>query len=191
MKKHRYSQIDTRRNVVQPLGKSVRNAAILCFAVVLTSCGGGQFEDLQAYVTQVKARPGSRIAPLPEVKSYERYVYDEKDLRDPFKPISRVQAHIGNSTSQIRPNTNRALEVLEQFPLDTLRMVGSMNRGGEKWAIIKTNDGFVYRVKVGNHLGKNFGEIKRITDTQVFITEIVSDGLGGWLQREAGLKMTE
>jgi len=70
-------------------------------------------------------------------------------------------------------------------------MVGSLNKDKDKWAIVKTSDGLIYRVKAGNHIGKNFGEITRITDKQVDITEIISDGLGSWIERQATLKISQ
>ena len=126
------------------------------------------------------------------MKTFASFLYNDAELREPFKPIVKALENIApTAANQLRPDTNREREVLEQFALDTLRMVGSLKQNAEKWAIVKTSDGFIYRVKVGHHIGKNFGKIIRITDTQVDITEIVNDGLGGWLERQASLKISE
>lgn len=170
---------------------AVRALFILAIPFVLAACGSDKFEDLQDYIKQVQARPGAGIPPLPDVKPHERFVYDDQHLRDPFKPAAKAVAANTNSNSKLRPNISRNREALEQFALDTLKMVGSLNRGPDKWAIVKTTEGTIYKVKVGNHIGKNFGEITRITDKQVEITEIVSDGLGGWLERKATLKISQ
>jgi type IV pilus assembly protein PilP len=165
--------------------------AALCVAMI--GCGKDKFEDLNAYVTEVQARPGTPIAPLPELKVYERYTYRGAGMRDPFKPAAKAEAPVAarsKSTSKLRPNVERNREALEQYARDTLKMVGSLNKDNEKWAIIKTSDGLIYRVKIGNHIGKNFGEITRITDKNVDITEVVSDGLGGWVERKATLKIS-
>lgn len=182
---------DTMRIKSSPLK---RNVLLAMIAVMLSACGGGDFEDLQTYVKDVKSRPGGGIPGLPEAKPYERFLYQDADLRDPFKPtIKSAASPQGGSqlVNQIRPNTNRDTEALEQFPLDTLRMVGSLNQNAEKWGIVKTTDGHIYRVKKGNHVGKNFGEITKITDSEIQIIEIISDGMGGWLERDAALKISE
>jgi len=172
--------------------KSTLNIIVILFvAIVMTACGGGEFEDLQQFITEVKSRPGTPIPGLPEAKPYERFLYEDADLRDPFKPTVKVTARRGSGVGQLRPNTNREAEALEQFPLDSLRMSGSLQQNAIKWGIVKTTDGFIYRVKIGNHLGKNFGKITRITDTEIQILEIISDGLGGWLERRAALKISE
>ena len=168
----------------------VKTCLLLMAAMMLIACGGGEFEDLQQYVSEVKSRPGAKIPGLPEAKPYERFLYEDADLRDPFKPTVKASAAAagGNQlVNNIRPNTNRDTEALEQFPLDALRMVGSLNQNQEKWGIVKTTDGYIYRVKTGNHVGKNFGKITRISDSEIQILEIISDGMGGWLEREAAL----
>lgn len=162
---------------------------------LLAACSGDKFEDLNKYIADVQARPGTPISPLPELKPYDRFAYHDDGMRDPFKPAAKAAppaaaAGSGKSRSKLRPNIERNREALEQYALDTLKLVGSLNKDNDKWAIIKTTDGLIYRVKVGNHIGKNFGEITRITDKFVDITEVVSDGLGGWVERKATLKIS-
>ncbi len=171
--------------------KNIRNYFIVVLAFGLAACGDADYEDLQQYVNEIKSRSGVPIAALPEAKLYERFLYEDAELRDPFKPTVKVIARRGGFVNQLRPNTSREAEALEQFPLDTLRMSGSLEQDKTKWGIVKTTDGFIYRVKVGNHLGKNFGKITRITDSEIQILEIISDGMGGWLERQAALKISE
>lgn len=166
----------------------------LTLSLFLAACTNDKFEDLNEYVKEVQARPGVPIAPLPEIKPYERFVYRDENLRDPFRPAAKAPAPSTSSSgskSKLRPNIDRNREALEQYSLDTLKMVGSLNKDKDKWAIIKTSDGLIYRVKAGNHIGKNFGEITRITDKQIDITEIISDGLGSWIERQATLKISQ
>ena len=166
----------------------------VALSLLLAACANDKFEDLNEYVKEVQTRPGIPIAPLPEIKPYERFVYRDENLRDPFRPAVKApppSASSGNSRSKLRPNIDRNREALEQYSLDTLKMVGSLNKDKDKWAIVKTSDGLIYRVKAGNHIGKNFGEITRITDKQIDITEIISDGLGSWIERQATLKISQ
>jgi len=166
----------------------------LALSVLLAACANDTFEDLNQYIKEVQARAGTPIAPLPDIKPYERFVYRDENLRDPFRPAAKApapSAAASGSKSKLRPNIDRNREALEQYSLDTLKMVGSLNKDKDKWAIVKTSDGLIYRVKAGNHIGKNFGEITRITDKQVDITEIISDGLGSWIERQATLKISQ
>jgi type IV pilus assembly protein PilP len=186
------TMIDAR--TTEPMfNRLARRALIAVACLALSACSQDKFEDLNQYISEVQARPGTPIAPLPELKVYERYTYRGAGIRDPFKPAAKAEAPVAarsKSKSKLRPNVERNREALEQYALDTLKMVGSLNKDNEKWAIVKTSDGLIYRVKVGNHIGKNFGEITRITDKNVDITEVVSDGLGGWVERKATLKIS-
>lgn len=167
-------------------------ALVVC--ALLVACANDKFEDLNDYIKEVQARAGTPIAPLPDVKPYERFVYRDENMRDPFRPAAKAPAPAAAATgskSKLRPNIDRNREALEQYSLDTLKMVGSLNKDKDKWAIVKTSDGLIFRVKAGNHIGKNFGEITRITDKQVDITEIISDGLGSWIERQATLKISQ
>ncbi len=169
-------------------------ACLLALSLLLAACANDKFEDLNDYIKEVQARPGVPIAPLPEIKPYERFVYRDENLRDPFRPAVKAQAPAAQargSKSKLRPNIDRNREALEQYSLDALKMVGSLNKDKDKWAIVKTSDGLIFRVKSGNHIGKNFGEITRITDKQIDITEIISDGLGSWIERQATLKISQ
>jgi type IV pilus assembly protein PilP len=121
------------------------------------------------------------------------YSYSASELRDPFKMFDSEASMVedGKSTTELQPNINRNKETLEQYPLDTLHYVGDLQRDGEKWAIITSPDHLVHRVKVGNHLGTNYGEIVSITETKIAIKEIIQDGMGGWIEREAELSLSE
>lgn len=156
----------------------------------ITACGGENVSDLQTYVKEVKARQKSKIEPLPEVKEYATYAYDESKLRDPFAPIAPARIRTASS-SNIRPDMNRERDVLEQFPLDTLKMVGSLEQSGQRWALVKAQDGTLYRTRKGRYMGQDNGKILKITETQIMLLEIVPDGLGGWVKREANLSVAE
>lgn len=161
--------------------------------LLLTACGGDNLDDLRAYAEEVKARKHKRIEPLPEVKPHETFLYQAFELRDPFAPapFSRAAATAPTSNNGIRPDTNRRREPLEEFPLDTLRMVGTLERNQERWGLIQAKDGTVHRLKVGNYIGQNYGKIVAISEQEVSLVEIVPDGLGGWTERKAALAITE
>lgn len=160
-------------------------------ATLTAGCGGGQ-DDLLDYIDEVKARPGGRIEPLPEITPYEIFTYiaDTDGVRSPFVPDT-PQAAAGGAATGPRPNPNRSPEFLEQFPLDTLRMVGTLNMGGTMYGLIQTADGLIHRVVPGNHMGQNYGRITDISESQVDLVEIISDGIGGYIERDAAVSLSD
>ncbi len=164
---------------------------LLAAPLLVAACSGTEHDDLRAWVDKVKTRPGGKIKPIPEVKPYDTFVYVEDDLRDPFSPyFEEVRQPAANPG--LRPDMNRKREALEEFPLDSLKYVGTLEKKGKLWALIAAPDNTVYRVQVGNHLGKNFGEIVEINENQIKIKEIIPNGAtGGWVDREATLTLAE
>ncbi len=170
-----------------------RHITIGLLVALLVGCSGSGQTDLVAYVKEVKARKAGRIAPIPEVKTFPSYSYKSKDLRDPFKlGTEAAQQRAANKPSNgLAPDTTRNKEPLEAFSLDSLRFVGHLEQHGTQWAIIAAPDGYVYRVKAGNFLGQNYGRITSITESTISIKEIVADGLGGWVERDATMSLAE
>ena len=160
----------------------------LVAASALAACTGGM-DDLEQYVKEVKAKPGGRIEPLPEIKPYESFAYEAATMRSPFVPDTPVVADSGGAGGGVRPDANRNREFLEQFPLDTLRMVGTLEAGTTFFGLVQDKDGLVHRVLVGNHLGQNDGRILRITPSSIELIEIVPDGLGGYFERPAAVAL--
>ncbi len=157
----------------------------------LTGCGG-DMDDLDRYINEVKSRPGGRIEPLPEITPYEvfTYVADRENFRSPFVPDS-PQAAAGVAGSKFRPDLDRSREFLEQFPLDTLRMVGTMALGETNYGLVQTSDGLIHRVVPGNYLGQNDGRIVLVDEAEIQLVEIISDGIGGYLEREAAVSLAD
>ncbi len=158
-------------------------------ALIVTACGGPEHADLQEYVQQVKDKKQGRIEPLPEVKPYETFTYIPKDLRDPFVPFVQETVQESPVSPGLRPDTNRKREALEQFSLDSLVFVGHLEKDGVVWGLISAPDSSVYKVREGNYIGQNYGEIQEVSETQILIQEIVSDGSGGWIEREVSLSL--
>jgi type IV pilus assembly protein PilP len=170
------------------MSNRVRGILALFACALVTGCTGGM-DDLEQYVQEVKARPGGRIEPLPEIKPYESFTYTASTMRSPFQPDTPVVADTGPGGGGVRPDTQRNREFLEQFPLDTLRMVGTLEAGGVFFGLVQDKDGLVHRVVPGNHLGQNDGRILRVTPAQIELVEIVPDGLGGYFERPAAVAL--
>lgn len=164
--------------------------AVLVLAAGLGACGG-DMDDLDQYINEVKAKPGGRIEPLPEITPYEVFTYtaDAEGLRSPFVPDTpQVAAGPGGG---VRPDSERSREFLEGFPLDTLRMVGTLELGDVNYGLVQTSDGLIHRVVPGNYMGQNDGRIVRVTESEIELIEIISDGIGGYLEREAAISLAD
>lgn len=164
-----------------------RSAALVLLAAALVGgCADDGMRDLHKFVEEVKARPAGPIKPVPEIKPAETYTYAAADRRDPFvpeKPDAEPAQQV--TAGGPRPDPNRRREELEQFPLDTLRMVGTLEQNDETWALVQSKDKTIYRVQSGNHMGLNDGRITRITEEKIELTELIPDGAGGYLERQA------
>jgi type IV pilus assembly protein PilP len=159
-------------------------------ALTLLLLGGcsNDMDALQRQVGEIKSRPGERIEPLPEIKPYEAFTYNAGNLRSPF--VASAPAR-NDMASGVRPDVKRAREFLEQFPIDAMRMVGTLQLQGKNYGLVQGKDGLVHRVLPGNFMGQNDGRIVGITSTKISIIEIVPDGLGGYIERPAALALTE
>jgi len=162
--------------------------ALLAFTLLFMSACSDDLGELQQKVAEIKNRPGERIEPLPEIKPYESYVYNAGTLRSPFVPSAPVRSDMAGS---VRPDVKRPREFLEQFPLDSMRMVGTLALQGKNYGLVQGKDGLVHRVLPGGYIGQNDGRILNITNTKISILQIVPDGLGGYIENPASLTLTE
>ena len=154
----------------------------------LSGCGGGN-DDLDRYINEIKARPGGRIEPLPEITPYEvfTYVADAEGVRSPFVPDTPAAA----GAPGVRPDVERSREFLESYSLDTLRMVGTLDMGPTTYGLVQTSDGLIHRVVPGNYMGQNDGQIIEISESTILLTEIISDGIGGYIERDAAIGLSD
>ena len=167
----------------------------------MSGCVSRDISDLEITVSDIMARPGGRIEPLPEIKPYEAYAYisGKAEGRDPFelfyeinKPdLSEESVDDGLTEEMEREIRNRNREELEQFELDSLRMVGTLDNSDNNWGIVLAPDGVVHRVSVGNYMGLNIGKIINIYEDRIELREIVRDSTGRWEEREAALALIE
>jgi len=175
------------------IGKQVRFiAGMVLVAVMLTACSESM-DDLNDYIATVKARPADPIQPIPPVKTYTPYTYDGMSGRDPFmRSTSEGSDDVRSSNGTgPRPDFGRPKEYLERYELDTLSMVGTFANEENYWALVRDPEGVIHRVPVGNYMGKNHGKVVKITDTEVDLSELISDGADGWLVREASIALGE
>jgi len=169
----------------------IKRGLVLILATVGLAACAGDNDDLDQYINEVKARPGGRIEPLPEITPYEvfTYVADAQGMRSPFIPDTPQSS--GSATGGTRPDLDRSREYLESFPLDTLGMVGTLYIGETMYALVQTADGLIHRVVPGNYMGQNDGRITDISESEIALVEIISDGIGGYIERDAAVGLSD
>ncbi len=160
--------------------------------VVLTGCSSGDpYADIKQFMKDVEAKPRGQIAPLPEFEPYQPFTYGASNLRSPFEPPVIVPPKTAEQRRNIgvKPPKDHVKQYLERFSLASLSMVGTLQQNNETWALIEDSSGGVHRVQVGDYLGTQWGQIESIDDSRIDITEIVSDGAGGWLRRPRTIEL--
>ncbi|HMH18181.1 MAG TPA: pilus assembly protein PilP [Burkholderiales bacterium] len=170
----------------------MRPVLVVVLGLLLVSCGGEEFGDLKAELKDKTKDLRGRIDPLPVVKPYEPVPYTAFDQGDPFSSakIELVTKSASTGGGGLKPDLNRPKEPLEAFPLESLRMVGVLQQKKANFALIKADAG-LYRVKVGNYVGQNFGLITTITESQVQLRELIQDAVGDWTERQSTLQLQE
>ena len=154
---------------------------------LLAACSS-EMDELKAFVRDSEKGLPRRVEPLPAVKPFEPFTYEGFDLPDPFKPRKLSAPKEGGGG--IAPDLNRRKEPLEAFPLEQLKMVGTLTQGGETYAIVRA-DKTLYRVKKGNYMGQNFGLITEVTENDIKLKEIIQDSAGDWAERQSVLPLLE
>jgi type IV pilus assembly protein PilP len=157
-------------------------------ALVLGGCSS-EIDELKSFVRDSDKGLPRRIDPLPAVKPFEPFTYEGFDLPDPFKP-RKLSAPKEGAGGGIAPDLNRRKEPLEAYPLEQLKMVGTLSQGTDMFAIVRA-DKTLYRVKKGNYMGQNFGLITDVTEGEIKLKEIVQDSAGDWAERQSVLPLLE
>jgi type IV pilus assembly protein PilP len=156
--------------------------------VVLGGCSS-EINELKQFVKDSDKGLPRKIEPLPAVKPFEPFTYEGFDLPDPFKP-RKLTAPREGAGGGLAPDLNRRKEPLEAFPLEQLKMVGTLSQGNDTYALVRA-DKTLYRVKKGNYMGQNFGLITDVTESEIKLKEIVQDSAGDWAERQSALPLLE
>lgn len=169
----------------------MRRALIIAAALVIGACGEDQHQDLKEELKVLTKDMRGRVDPLPVVKPYEPVPYTANDLPEPFGAAKiELVTKSGGGGGGIRPDLNRPKEPLEAFPLESLKMVGVLEQNKVFYALVRA-DVSLYRVKIGNYVGQNFGLVTAVTETQMQLRELVQDAAGDWTERASALQLQE
>jgi type IV pilus assembly protein PilP len=169
-----------------------RYVALITATLFLWGCADNDMSDLDAFLAEKRARPGGVIEPIPTFTAYEAFAYAATGQRAPFdRPVEVRQITRLSARSTIQPDLDRPREFLEQFTLDSLQMVGRLERGGTYWSLMRDPQGGIHRVSSGNFLGRDHGRVTEMGDTFVAVIEIVTDGTAeGWVERPRVIELT-
>ena len=159
-------------------------------SLLVAGCAKKDMTDLEQWVVNVKARKPTPIDPIPQIRQAETFLYIAGGRRNPFeRNIQTPRSEVAGPATGPRPDPNRRKEELEAFPLDSLRMVGTLDKGGQRWALIQTPDRTIHRLRVGNYIGHNDGKIIAIYENKIKVRELIPNGRGGYAERKASLAL--
>ena len=167
--------------------KAKRCVALAC-VLALAACTPGM-SDLETYVAQIKAIPPKPLEPLPVMRTFETFEYQAQNLRDPFSNPTEEQDSVANSS--LRPDPERPKEPLEAYPLDSLDMVGSLGGSDNVIALIMDPGKVIHRVLPGQYMGQSDGRVTGVFEDRIELTELVPDGAGGWMERQAQVALDD
>ena len=170
--------------------KRVALLSMMMMALLVAGCGGQSHQDLRNWMAEQGKGVRGKLDPLPQIKPYEPFAYNDFDLPDPFKP-RKIEPMKAENTSKLAPDLNRRREPLEAYPLEGLSMVGTLERGKALYALVKTPERDIYQVRQGNHMGQNFGVVVGITDSEIKLKELMQDGAGDWSERSSTLNLLQ
>ena len=164
----------------------------IVLGLLLAACTGEEFGDLKSELKDKTKDLRGRIDPLPVVKPYEPVPYKAFDQTDPFSSakIELVTKSASSGGGGLKPDLNRPKEPLEAYPLESLKMVGVLQQRKANFGLVKADTG-LYRVKVGNYMGQNFGLITTITENQIQLRELIQDAVGDWTERQSTMQLQE
>jgi type IV pilus assembly protein PilP len=170
----------------------VRPAFAVMALALLAGCGAEQ-EELTQWMEQQRREVKPNVTPLTPPKKFSPQAYVALNGVEPFsaqKLTVALKQEARQPNSLLAAEINRRKEPLEAYPLDSMRMVGSVNRSGRPYALLRV-DNLLYQVKQGDYLGQNYGKITKISETDVTLREIVQDAAGEWIERASALQLQE
>jgi type IV pilus assembly protein PilP len=161
--------------------------------LALAGCGDSDVQEVRQWMKEVDSSAKVAVAPISAPKTFLPFAYASQAEVDPFSPnkllaeLARMDRKPGGG---IKPDVDRRKEFLESFPLDTVKMVGTLEKSRVIYALLQV-DKSVYQVRPGQHVGQNFGLITSVTEDAVSVKEIVQDATGDWVERMSKLELQE
>ena len=171
-------------------------SAVSAAIIMVSACGSAGDDDLMAWMRNERNSVKPRVTPIPEPSRFQAHQYASEGLAEPFASDRLLgvplmpQSTPAGQPSLMASELNRRKEPLEAFPLDTMVMVGTLEKKGQLIALLRVNN-LLYQVASGQYLGQNFGKIMKISETEVLLREVVQDSAGEWIERAGSLQLQE
>lgn len=162
-------------------------------AALLAGCGDGDVQEVRDWMKKVQRETVPAVKPLAEPKEFVPYAYDPEGAVEPFseaKLLGEMARVAASSPNRLQPDDKRPREVLENYPLDIMRMVGTLQKGGVSYALVQI-DASIFQVRSGQRIGQNHGLITRISEGAIDIRETVQDATGDWVERRATIELAD
>jgi type IV pilus assembly protein PilP len=162
-------------------------------AALLAGCGDGDVQEVRDWMKQVQRETVPKVKPLPEPKEFVPYAYNPGAAVEPFseaKLLDEMARVAASNPNPLQPNANRPRELLENYPLDIMRMVGTLQKGGASYALVQI-DAQIHQVRAGQRIGQNHGLVTRISEGAIDIREVVQDATGDWVERKATIELAD
>lgn len=165
-------------------------------SIALSGCVSSKEDDIRAWMVQERNQTKPQVAPISAPKQFVPEPYTNASAVEPFsnqkltQALKQDSAQATSNGALVAPELARRKEPMEAFPLDSMTLVGSIIKAGQPVALVKV-DNLLYQVKLGNHLGQNFGRVTKINETEITLREIVQDAVGEWIERVATLQLQE
>jgi type IV pilus assembly protein PilP len=168
----------------------MKRTLIALTVIALSGCGSEEHEDLKQWMQTSTRDLKGKVPPLPQIEPFPVVAYEAGDILDPFNAKKIEPERKNKAVAGVQPDLDRRREPLESYPLETLKMVGTLEQGKRLQALVLA-DRTLHQVKVGNYLGQNFGVVTEISETEVALKELTQDAGGDWVERKSVLHLQE
>lgn len=172
--------------------RTTRPTPWLLALALLAGCSADH-DELREWMEQQRREAKPSVKALQAPKKFDPQPYTAAQAVEPFstqKLSVALKQEARQPNSLLAAELNRRKEPLESYPLDSMSMVGSVNKLGQPFALLRV-DNLLYQVKVGDHLGQNYGLITKIAETEIVLRELVMDSGGEMIERPATLQLQE
>ena len=171
----------------------MKHSVVLVVIVMFLLAGcseGDDFVDIDNKLAEASLLQKVNIEPIPSFPQQQNYSYQSKAQRNPFQSFGKVSNLSPLSGKRVdKPDLMRVKEPLELFDLPSLKMVGSLGAVGQLWALVNDPKGTVTRVTVGDRIGKNFGQITEISQSELILVEKISNDQEIWFSQSRSILM--
>jgi len=157
----------------------------LILSCLLFSCVEAETDDLNTFVIDTKSKVYPINDEIPTLKKIDTVNFTESETRSPFsQPQVETKANIRDMPKSCpQPDLDRKKQALESFPIESMKMRGTLLLDGQLWALIQVAGNEVHKVKPGYYLGTSYGKVIKVSSNKIDLLELAPDRNGCWKER--------